>query len=276
VSRQTGWLGGEGPEAEAPEMPVTNMLLSGSRGEPQPGAVLAQSLARAAAAEAREAAASAPDRDEYCANLVARGYRPGLVSGLSMRLGDTLAEIAGEEDKLERSARRQERIHRDHAAGRITAFDIARMQGADIDEGDPRKLDGLRRRADLLRQQIAEAQEAISPPQARPLDGVESASRHAHQVFTEVTRARMAEAQTARPEPRPFASVSRGAAGTEHTGPDCEVCAWAEAQEASRVGSTGEPNTYHMPLTGWEAVRAEDAAENVVRRGTEGAIVGLR
>jgi hypothetical protein len=151
-----------------------------------------------------------------------------------MRLGDTMAEIAGEEDKLERSARRQERIHRDHAAGRITAFDIARMQAADIDEGDPAKLDGLRRRADHLRQQIGEAQEAISPPQARPLDGVESASRHAHQVFTEVTRARMAEAQAARPEPRPFAS--RGAGGdAEHTGPDCEVCAEARRMEAQEL-----------------------------------------
>jgi hypothetical protein len=127
--RATGWVGEE-PESAVLAMPVTNMLLTGSRGGQQPGAVLAQSMARAAAAEAREAreaAASAPDRDEYCAGLVARGYRPGLVSGLSMRLGDTLAEIAGEEDKLERSARRQERIHRDHAAGRITAFDIARM-----------------------------------------------------------------------------------------------------------------------------------------------------
>jgi hypothetical protein len=40
--------------------------------------------------------------------------------------------------------------------------------------------------------------------------------------------------------------------------------------------SSGELNVYQAPAMGWEAVRAEDARDDVIRRGTEGAIVGLR
>jgi hypothetical protein len=58
-------------------------------------------------------------------------------------------------------------------------------------------------------------------------------------VFVEVTRARMAEATEQarqRPAPRPFASVSRGAGrSTEHTGPDCRVCAAARERDAARA-----------------------------------------
>ena len=52
----------------------------------------------------------------------------------------------------------------------------------------------------------------------------------------EITRQRFAEAQAGRPEPRPFASVSRGAGrSTEHTGPDCWVCAEARRRDAARA-----------------------------------------
>jgi hypothetical protein len=59
-------------------------------------------------------------------------------------------------------------------------------------------------------------------------------ARAAHEVFREVTRARMSEAQARRQEPRPFGSASRGA-GTEHTGPDCAVCAAARERDAARA-----------------------------------------
>jgi hypothetical protein len=97
----------------------------------------------------------------------------------------------------------------------------------------------LERRADGLRRQIEDAQAAIAPAAQRVPDPLEAASRHAHQVFVEATRARMAEAQsgTVRPAPRerpPFGSASRGRSA-EHTGPDCRVCAAARERDAARA-----------------------------------------
>jgi hypothetical protein len=197
----TGWVG-EGPDAEAPALPLTRMALGMQhRG---PGDRLALALARSRAEQAREIrdeAAAAPDPDERAAGLIARGYSPGLASQLSMRLGDTMAELADEEAKLEKAARRSERMHREHQAGRVSVTDIMRAMN-DGDAGDEDRVRLLTRRAESLRHQISEANEAMSPPQLRESDGVEAASRHAHQVFAEVTRARMVEAR--RPEPRPF------------------------------------------------------------------------
>jgi hypothetical protein len=201
-----------------------------------PGDVLENALARSRATEAREAreeAAAARDPDEHAAVLVTRGYSPGLISQLSQRLGDTMAELADENDKLEKAARRQEWAMREHAAGRVDVFRMQAMM--DGDDGDEARVRLLERRAESLRRQMAEAQEMIAPPQRRDLDGVEAASRHAHEVFAEVTRARMAEAEAGRPEPRPFASASCGAGrGTEHTGPDCWVCAEARRRDEAR------------------------------------------
>jgi hypothetical protein len=214
----TGWIGDSEPET-APRMPLTELLLA--RKERRAGP-LETALARSRAedlVQARDEAAAAPGPDERASGLVARGYLPGQISQLSMRLADTEAEIATEEDKIERAARRAERMHREHEAGRIGAFDIMRALG-DSDEGDQATVDRLRRRADSLRRQIAEAQEAISPPQARPLDGVESASRHAHDVFVEVTRQRMAAAQDGRVV-RPFGSRGGAAVRSEVTCEDC-------------------------------------------------------
>jgi len=95
----------------------------------------------------------------------------------------------------------------------------------------------LERRAQSRGRQLAEAQNLISPPQARDVDAVEAASRAAHEVFREVTRAAWEAAQsgTARPAPRPFGSVSRGRS-TEHV-PDgyCWVCAAARERDAARA-----------------------------------------
>jgi hypothetical protein len=186
------------------------------------------------AREAREAAANAPDPDERAANLVAAGYSPGLLNELSQRLGDTVAELEAEREKIERGARRQEIAGREHAAGRADVWQMQRMLDGDF--GDQAVVERLERRADGIRRQIAEAQEMIAPPQQRETDPLEAASRHAHQVFAELTRQRFAEAQAGRPEPRPFASVSRGAGrSTEHTGPDCWVCAAARERDAARA-----------------------------------------
>jgi hypothetical protein len=126
----------------------------------------------------------------------------------------------------------------------------------DGDFGDPATVERLERRADGLRRQIAEAQEMIAPPQRRTPDPLEAASRRAHEVFVEVTRAAMAEAQAGVRAPRPFASVSRGAGGsTEHTGDDCWVCAEGRRAEAARGGEVvGVP--FRSALRSGEIVRA--------------------
>ena len=226
----TGWIG---EDPERPAMPVTEMMLDRLQRRAGP---LETALARSRAndiREAREAAANAPDPDERASIFVTRGYTPGLISQLSQRLGDTESELAAERDKLEKAARRAQFAAREHAAGRA---DVSRMLSMmDGDDGDESRIAVLERRVQSLGRQLAEAQNLISPPPARDLDPVEQASRAAHEVFREVTRARWAEAQsgTARPAPRPFDSVSRGRS-TEHTGPDCWVCAEAAKRDAAR------------------------------------------
>jgi hypothetical protein len=258
----TGWISEE-PGA-GPALPVTNLMLSmRQRG---PGDALEAARARSRADEAREAreeAAAARDPDEHAVNLVTRGYAPGMISQLSRQIADTEAELADEEAKLEKAARRQEWAMREHAAGRVDVFRMqAMMDGDDGDEGRVRLLE---RRAESLRRQMAEAQQMMAPPQRRDLGGVEAASRHAHQVFAEVTRSRLAEAEARRPERRPFASASRGAGrSTEHTGPDCRVCAEGRRAEAARRGEVvGVP--FRSALGSGEMVRA-----------VEGGIVSIR
>jgi hypothetical protein len=223
---KTGWLS-EDPD-DSPPMPMTAMVLArqGHR-----AGVVETALARSAAADVRQAldeAASAPDPDERAANLLAAGYRPGALFELQQQLGDVQAELESEREKIEKGARRSERLARDHAAGRISALDALRMQ--DSDAGDSHRCEQLERRAERISRQIAEASQAISPPQARrSADPLEDATRRANATFREVTRQRMAEAQQSRPQgPPPFAArASAGAAGAEHTGPDCEICAQA-------------------------------------------------
>jgi hypothetical protein len=233
----TGWLG-EAPD-EVPPMPLTQLALA--RQERRAGP-LETALARSRADDvraARDEAAFAPDPDERAANLVSRGYSPGLLQELAQRLGDTQSELEAERDKLEKAAKRAQFAAREHAAGRA---DVSRMLSMmDGDEGDESRVAMLERRAQSLGRQLAGAQNLISPPQARDVDAVEQASRAAHEVFREVTRAAWEAAQsgTARSalrEPRPFASVSCGAGdGTEHTGPDCRVCAEARERDAARA-----------------------------------------
>jgi hypothetical protein len=91
---------------------------------------------------------------------------------------------------------------------------------------------------------MAEAAQLMAPQQQQDADPLEAASRRANQVFRELTRQRMAEAEAGvrRSGPRPFfASASRAAAGTECTGPDCWVCAEGRRMEAARHDSDPYP-----------------------------------
>jgi hypothetical protein len=202
----TGWISEE-PE-QAPVGGFAGFILA-NRAAPGAGRSLGQVFARAAQARDREP--EPVDPDDRMAAMVIRGYRPGALRSLSEQLGDVQAELEEEQAKLERGARRQEIAAREHAAGRADVWQMQRMLDGDF--GDQATVELLERRADGLRRQIAEAQAAIAPPERRIPDPLEAASRHAHEVFVEATRARMAEAQEQsrrRPEPPPFAG--RGAA----------------------------------------------------------------
>jgi len=230
---QTGWTG----EDERPAMPLTQLLLSGSRGGPVPGGVLEDARRRSQAAEAREAreaAALAPDPDEHAAGLIVRGYRPGAMADLSQRLGDTLAELEAERDKIERGRLRSARVMRDHAAGRLTVQDIARM---DLDEGDEGEVARLEAKVTRLRRQIAEQAEAMMPREALERDAVEEAGRRSRQILADVARMRQEDdavrAQAAAAMAgdrsafyaarggRPFVSSRRDVADAEPVCPEC-------------------------------------------------------
>jgi hypothetical protein len=203
----TGWLGSEEPEETRP-VGFADFILKNRRA-PGEGHTLGQVFARAAQARDREP--ERDDPDDRLAALVARGYSPGMISQLSQQLADTQAEIEAEREKIDKGARRAARIHQEHQAGRLDAFAV--MRAMDFDEGDEGRVRVLERRAEGLRHQIADAQAVVSPPERRAPDPLEAASRHAHQVFVEATRARMAEAaeqSRQRPAPPPFAG--RGAA----------------------------------------------------------------
>lgn len=218
----TGWTN---EPSEAPALPLTQLLMA-SRGE-NAATPLELALARGRADDRRaalEAATSAPDPDERAASFVARGYMPGMVSQLTQRLADTEAQLAEEEARIEATARRSQRTHEMHQRGQIDISGvIARMQ--DTEEGDPARLATLTRRRDSLRQQIAQAAELMAPPRERAVDAVESASRHAHDEFVAVTRARMAAAASGAPqrERRPFAGRGGVAVRSDQpvTCPDC-------------------------------------------------------
>jgi hypothetical protein len=238
----TGWTN-EPPEPESPAMPLSGMLLAAK--ERGPGDELAIALARSQGAEARQARdadASAVDPDTRAANMIARGVLPGQVSELSRRLGDTLAGLQAEQEKIERGQRRQERIQRDHQAGRITAFDIA---GMDFDEGDPGTVERLERRADSLRRQIGEAAELMAPQRA-PEDPLEAASRRAHEVFREMTRAKLAAAEAGLPAPRPFASAGRGSLAVRSE--DCIHCAENNVSDEDSYLLHSDPE-FGVPVT---------------------------
>jgi hypothetical protein len=229
----TGWLGSEEPgETHAGGFAGYADFILAHRAAPGEGHTLEQVFARAAQARDREP--ERDDPDDRAAALVGRGYSPGRLSQLSQQLGDVQAELEAEREKIAAGARRAAVIHRAHEAGRLDAFAVMRAMDS-VDEGDDARVRLLERRAASLRAQITDATEVMSPPERRAPDPLEAAASRAHAAFVEVTRARMAEAEARRPEPRPFASVSRGAGrSTEHTGPDCWVCEESRRRDAAR------------------------------------------
>src|SRR5690348_10734543 len=220
MSRATGWLGADEPDAQGPAMPTTGFILA-NRADPGQGRTLGEVLARAELAPDRDDP-EPEDADDRMAWMVTRGYSPGLISQLSLRLADVSAELQAEEEKLAKGVRRAEQVRQMHEAGRIRAWDIPNMLG---DLGDEGTVARLERQAASLRQQIDAAQEAIAPPERRDPDPFEAATSRAHTAFAEVTRQRMAEAQArqaSRPAARPFAG--RGlAVRTEITCGGCKA-----------------------------------------------------
>lgn len=186
--------------------------------------------------ERRERAPEPVDNDERAANLLARGYAPAMASQLPQRLADVQAELETEREKLAAGRRRQERIHRDHQAGKITAFDIARMQ--DFDEGGQATVERLGRRAESLRHQLADMSALISPQPQGVADPVESASRAARGLLADEARA----SRPSRParEPRPFAPGGGAAVRSDVTCGEC-IAAGASPEESFLIHADPEP-----------------------------------
>lgn len=226
----TGWIV---DEAEVPEprgtASFTGFMLA-NRADPGQGRTLGEVLGRAGAVPDR-GGPEAQDPDDRMAAMVTRGYSPGLISQLSVRLSDVENELAGERAKLEAGVRRAEQVRQMHEAGRIRAWDIPGMLGDDL--GDEGRVSQLQRQAASLRQQIDAASEAIAPPEQRDLDPLEAAAQRAHATFVEVTRARMAEAEAGvrRSGPRPFAGGHGVAVRSEVTCTEC-VMVGANPQES--------------------------------------------
>jgi hypothetical protein len=229
----TGWITEE-PDAAGAAMPVTNFILS-QWAAPTGPATLGQAVNRVLSRAEwpdRYAGPEPQDPDEKAAALVMRGYSPGLLTELSRRLGDVQGELEAEREKIQKGARRAESIHRAHQAGRLDVFAAARALD-EGDAGDEGRVRLLERRAESLRHQIAEAAEAISPPERQAPDPVEAAAQRAQRILAQVSEERRREdqaaaharAQLARERTafyaawgrRPFASRGAGRS-TEHSG----------------------------------------------------------
>jgi hypothetical protein len=189
-----------------------------------------------------------PDEDERQSALLARHYAPGAVTDLARRYADTMSELATVQEANEASRKRQERIARDHAAGRISAFDIMAMDTAEPDVAREQQLE---RRAESLRGQLAGASALIAREPARAPDEFAAVNRTAHALFTATTRQRMAEAQARRtaprPERRPFASRGSVAIRSEN----CFYCTQEGLDDDTAFLIHSDPQ-YPLPTTSAE------------------------
>jgi hypothetical protein len=238
----TGWIG----EDQGAAMPLTAAALQVTgRG---PGDVTAIALARSAAADAREARDAqryARDPDEAASALILRGYTPGASIDLAQRIQDAQSALAGARQKREDHAKAIARYSELRDKGQISVMEAARRM--DAAEGpDEAEISRLERHLERLQRSQAQAQAAIAGPQPGPEDPLEAASRRAHAAFAEATRGMFEAAEAGRPvpAPRPFAGPAGGGAeasrSTEHTGPDCWVC--AERAAAERAEDVTPPN----------------------------------
>ena len=228
---KAGWFG-EDPDAEGVAMPVTAMLLANRE---RRGSPMETALARSAAADvrqAREEAEAVRDPDEAAAAMVNRGYTPGLVSSLHQQRQEKAAELETERALIAKGELETERVRGLLARGQIGG--LAAHQRMDGDFGDAERAAKLERQIARLDERILEAAAMIAPPQERDPDPVAAASRAAHDEFVRVTRAMLDGSRPVPREPRPFGSVSRAAGrSTEHTGPDCWVCAEGRKRDAA-------------------------------------------
>ncbi len=201
-------------------------FIQGFRPAPDQGRTLEQALQRTGRQSWYDAEPEPVDPDDRISALLARGYSPGLTGRLSQRLGDTLAELEAEQEKLAVSARRQDHVRRMHEAGRIDAWQMMEQLHGD-DEGDEGQVRLLEHQAADLRAQLADAAERVAPAPQRDLDPVEAAVSRAssagHEAFREATRAAMAAAGQ-RPAgtraPRPFVSGEGEAGEVSAEGPE--------------------------------------------------------
>jgi hypothetical protein len=212
------------------------------------------------ARDARDEPGDPSDPDEKAANLLARGYSPGQQARLSQELAEAEAELAGLRETEAKAEARRSRARREHAAGRVDAWGMQAM--LDGEEADPGRMAFLERRIATRRQELADTAAMIGPRQ-EPADPLEAASRHAHDVFVQATRAKMAAAAAGRPAPRPFGSISRGAA-VRGEQPPCEACA--------AVGATPDESfwIHHLDADGRPvSAEAELASGQEAGRGSQ-------
>jgi hypothetical protein len=228
---KTGWTG---EQPDEPALPVTEQLLRNR--ERGPGDTLAIAQARSHAADVRQArdeAEAVRDPDEVASALVNRGYTPGHLSGLHRQRQEKAAELEAERAKIEKGERVTARVRGMLERGQIGGMEA--HQRMDGDFGDEVTAAKLERQIARLDERILEAAAMIAPPQPeRDPDPVAAASRAAHDVFVETTRALMAGTRTVPQRRRPpFESVSRG--GTADV--TCAECvkAGATAEQSAEI-----------------------------------------
>jgi hypothetical protein len=135
--------------------------------------------------------------------------------------------------------------------GQIGGLDAAeRMDG---DFGDPNRVEQLERRCENLRAQLREAAKVMVPAEDRAANAVEEATQRAQRILAEVAAQRRAEDEAERVQ-RARLKAQRAA---------------FQRERRPFAGGAGAAE-------GWEAVWAQDEADGVIRRGTEGSIVGVR
>jgi chromosome segregation ATPase len=174
-----------------------------------------------------------------------------MISHLSHRLADASAELEEERGKVEKGERRMEQVRGMLERGQIGGLDAAeRMDG---DFGDPNRVEQLERRCENLRAQLREAAKVMVPAEDRAANAVEEATQRAQRILAEVAAQRRAEDEAERVQ-RARLKAQRAA---------------FQRERRPFAGGAGAAE-------GWEAVWAQDEADGVIRRGTEGSIVGVR
>jgi len=245
---ETGWIEEPKQDPVPQGTAAVNFMLS-VRGDPREGRSLQRAFLAAEEATGRDAPEpEQQDADDRFAGMVSRGYRPGELNRLSQELADVSFKLAAERKKIDVSSRLSEHLHRAHEGGRMSAFEVMRAMGAQDpeDEGDEALVGVLERRESALREEIAAMHETVTPPSPRQLDGVEAASRTAHDAFVSATRAAMTAAEAGQRVSRP-----KAAGGTAVAVRSDHVCC-ADCQQMG-VRDADEERQVHELIVGYMA-----------------------